>query len=225
MQMMHMIEFRIEWSLGTPPEHFKHRYDLYYRWRVHANPQWLERGIMNLLCIPERANVLELCCGDGFNTKYFYSVRANKIVAIDFDFNAISHAKRHYSGKNITFMHKDIRKELPKSIFDTVVMDMAIEHFTFEEAIKILGNIKDRLTAGGVFCGVTIVGKAEGGENFEHHENEFSSKEDLMLFLKPHFKNVKVFETEYPKRHNLYFWASDGILPFDAKWDAIVVNV
>jgi hypothetical protein len=42
--------------------------------------------------------------------------------------------------------------------------------------------------------------------------------DDLKRFLSPHFRNVKVFETIFPSRHNLYFWASDGALPFDAGW-------
>jgi hypothetical protein len=53
-----------------------------------------------------------------------------------------------------------------------------------------------------------------------HHEYEFKSKEDLTRFFYPHFKNVKVFETLYPDRHNLYFWASDGIVPFMDGWKA-----
>lgn len=48
---------------------------------------------------------------------------------------------------------------------------------------------------------------------------------DVVLLLKPYFKNVKVFETVYSNRHNLYFWASDSVLPFDSKWDAIAVNI
>lgn len=41
-----------------------------------------------------------------------------------------------------------------------------------------------------------------------------------LRFLTPHFTNVRVFETIYPDRHNLYFWASDASIPFDADWAA-----
>jgi hypothetical protein len=41
---------------------------------------------------------------------------------------------------------------------------------------------------------------------------------DLKRFLSPHFKNVTVFETVYAERHNLYFWASDSVLPFSDHW-------
>lgn len=46
-------------------------------------------------------------------------------------------------------------------------------------------------------------------------------KEDLLKILAPYFANVKVFETIYPGRHNLYFYASDGIVPFDEKWQSV----
>ncbi len=42
--------------------------------------------------------------------------------------------------------------------------------------------------------------------------------QDLKRFLTPHFKNVRVFETIYPERHNLYFWASDAVIPFASDW-------
>jgi len=40
--------------------------------------------------------------------------------------------------------------------------------------------------------------------------------------LKRYFKNVRAFErvhqTIQPPRHALFFYASDGSLPFDAEW-------
>ena len=57
-----------------------------------------------------------------------------------------------------------------------------------------------------------------GGKAIHQHEYEFADMDDLKRFLSPHFRNVKVFETIFPSRHNLYFWASDGALPFDAGW-------
>jgi hypothetical protein len=42
---------------------------------------------------------------------------------------------------------------------------------------------------------------------------------DLKRFFTPHFKNVTVFETIFPERHNLYFWVSDGIIPFSDEWE------
>ena len=57
---------------------------------------------------------------------------------------------------------------------------------------------------------------ADGKKGNALHEYEFKNKEDLRRFFTPHFKFVKVWETIYPTRHNLYFAASQSeISPFD----------
>ena len=81
-----------------------------------------------------------------------------------------------------------------------------------------MSNIKNRLKPGGILSGYTIVELPTGFKSLSHHEREFRSKEDLRNFFEPHFKNVKVFETIYPSRHNLYFYAGDGVIPFDKEW-------
>jgi hypothetical protein len=46
--------------------------------------------------------------------------------------------------------------------------------------------------------------------------------QELAEILKRHFANVLVFENishdQFERRHNLYFYASDGGLPFDPDW-------
>jgi len=109
-------------------------------------------------------------------------------------------------------------KPVPKGIFENIVWDAAIEHFTEDEIAKLMLDIKSRLTPDGVLSGYTIVEREDGVKHLHQHEYEFRSKEDLLRFLTPHFKHVKVFETIYPSRHNLYFWASDSVVPFDESW-------
>jgi hypothetical protein len=69
-----------------------------------------------------------------------------------------------------------------------------------------------------VLSGYSIVEREDGVKHIHQHEYEFRSKEDLLRFLTPHFRNVKVFETLFPNRYNLYYWASDSTLSFDADW-------
>lgn len=57
------------------------------------------------------------------------------------------------------------------------------------------------------------------GVSLKQHEYEFADKEDLKRFFVPYFKNVIVWETIYEDRHNLYFMASDGELPFTKEWE------
>lgn len=208
----------IQWSLPPQPEFFDHQIDLFYHWLATRNSLWLERGVFGSLALRGKGDVLELACGDGFNTRNFYSLRSARVIACDFDPKAIKTARGKNSASNIEFLLADIRTEMPRGIFENIIWDTAIEHFTPDEIVKILGDIKLRLTDDGILSGYTILERNDGTKALSHHEYEFKSKEDLLRFFTPHFRNVTVFETEYPERHNLYFWASDGVVPFGPGW-------
>lgn len=206
----------VQWDIPPTAEHFDHHIDLFYQWLATKNSLWLERGVFGSLAI-QGGNVLELACGDGFNTRNFYSLRSKHLVACDFDPKAIKIAKRKNSAPNIDYVLADIRSNMPNGTFENIMWDAAIEHFTLSEIKQIMSNIKSRLTSNGVISGYTIARRPEG-KSFSHHEYEFKNKEDLLRFLTSYFKNVAVFETIYPSRHNLYFWASDGNIPFSSGW-------
>jgi SAM-dependent methyltransferase len=220
----HKLQMRYEWNTLPQPEWFDHYLNQFYTFRTTQDPLWVERGTFGLLAIKQGANILELCCGDGYNTYHFYSIRAKKIISVDFDKYAIQQAKKYNQAKNLEFRLCDIRYEMPEGVFDNIIWDAAIEHFTEEEISGIMKNIKSRLTSDGILTGYTIVELPTGEKSLTHHEREFKSKEDLKSFFEPQFKNVKVFETIYPSRHNLYFYASDGILPFDKEWEHVTVK-
>ena len=152
--------------------------------------------------------MLEICCGDGFNTRHFYSNKAQSIIALDFDKDAISHAGRYNSAPNITFLKQDIRAGLPQGPFDNIVWDAAIEYFTEREIDTIVGEIVDRLGTGGILSGYALAGNETGEKVNVAHEYEFKNLDDLRRFFTPHFGFVRVWETIYPTRHNLYFVAS-----------------
>ena len=207
----------VQWEIPPHPEHFDHNIDLFYQWTSTRNSLWLERGAFGSLAL-KGGSLLELSCGDGFNAKNFYSLRSSSVIACDFDPKAIRTANNKNKAPNINFVLADIRTDMPQGVFENIVWDAAIEHFTEEEIDKILKDIKDRLTDDGVLSGYTLVEKQDGTKSLDEHEYEFKNKEDLMRFFTPHFKNVTVFETLYPTRHNLYFWASNGNLPFSSEW-------
>lgn len=211
----------IQWSLPPQPEFFDHQIDLFYQWSTLRNSLWLERGVFGSLAL-RGGRVLELSCGDGFNARHFYSLRSERVIACDFDAKAIETARKKNHALNIEFLLADIRTEMPEGQFENIIWDGAIEHFTPDEIVKVLGDIKSRLTGDGVLSGYTILERSGGKKALSHHEYEFKSKEDLLRFFSPLFKNVTVFETEYPGRHNLYFWASDGMLPFGIGWSKMV---
>lgn len=103
--------FLAEWEIIDPPENFDHEIDLYYQWDKNCLPYWLERGVYSVqaLKIFEKPIVIELCCGDGFNAKYFYSTSAFRVMACDFDKNIIKTAIRKNSCKNVIYKIADIR--------------------------------------------------------------------------------------------------------------------
>lgn len=211
--------FLATWGIPKNPESFDHNLDLYYFWRKTRNAHWLERGAFNSLVLKPNGSMLEIACGDGFNARNFYSSIASEIVACDFDKDAISLAKRKNSNRNIRYVVADVRNNMPEGNFNNVICDMALEHFTTHEIESIMPAIKNRLVENkGVFSGVTIVEREDGKKSLEQHEYEFKDMQDLKRFLSPYFSNVIVFETIYPSRHNLYFWASDFNLPFSPEW-------
>ena len=214
----------VQWALAPQPEHFDHRIDLYAQWLETRTPLWLERGVFSGLALRPGGRVLELACGDGFSARNFFSIRCESVVACDFDSRAIATALAYNQAPNVTFVEADIRTGMPEGRFDNVVWDAAIEHFTPTEIAQILQSIKDRLGHDGVLSGYTIVERSDGVKSLSHHEYEFQDKADLLRFLTPHFENVTVFETVYPSRHNLYFWASDGTLPFAPEWPAAITQ-
>ncbi len=214
----HYLQMKYDWKVPPQPEWFDHFCDQFYSFRNMRSPLWVERGVFGLLAMKQDAEVLELCCGDGFNAFHFYSIRAKNIVSVDFDKDAIPHAKRYNQAPNVEYRLCDIRNQIPEGNFDNIIWDAAIEHFTEQEIDNILSNIKRRLKKDAVLSGYTIVEKQSGQKHLTHHEYEFKSKEDLRRFFEPHFTNVKVFETIYPYRHNLYFYASNSVIPFDENW-------
>lgn len=220
----HGLLFRLQWAgWRVRPEHWDHRIDLYYGWRASRNSLWVERGVFGTLAL-KGGSLLEICCGDGYNARHFYSLRSTHVLACDFDPAAIRTARRVNAAPNVTYILADIRTAMPSGIYSNVVWDSAIAHFTPEEIRGILVEIKARLAPEGILTGCTIVEAPDGQKSLPQHEYEFKSKDDLLRFLVPHFRHALVFETLYPDRHNLYFWASDGPIPFQEGWGHHVVS-
>ena len=212
-----------QWALGENPEWMDHNIDHHYQWPDTGFSFWLERGVFSTLSLKNQGRGLELCCGDGFNSANFYSNKIGSLISCDFDESAIKHANKHWKKPNIKFVLADIRTQMPKGIFDNVIWDASIQHFTEEEVANLMLDIKSRLATKGVLSGSTIVENETGEKQLPQHEYEFKSKEDLLHFLSPHFEKVVVFETIYPTRHNLYYWASDDKekIPFQDGWQSM----
>lgn len=216
----HYLQYVVEWGVRPVPDWFDHYLDLHYLWYKTRTPLSWERGVFGLLAISNGARLLELCCGDGFNAYYFYSIRAGKVTAVDLDQDAISNAHRRYVASNLSYAVADIRTQMPEGTFDNIVWDASLEYFTEYEITQLMQNIKSRLAQGGILSGYSMVQEVCR----EEHKYVFKNKEDLLRFLQPYFRNVRIFETVYPSRHNLYFFAGDSELPFDESWPLQMVS-
>jgi SAM-dependent methyltransferase len=207
----HKVQFNLEWSLGLTANWFDHNLDLYYLWHQTRTPLCWERGIFSLLAMRQGARVLELCCGDGFYANYFYSTRAASVVSIDIDANAIQTAQKNYSPHNVQYLVANVLTQMPEGIFDNVVWDSALEYFTKIELQTIIQKIKIKLSESGILSGYVVIQNSPN----EGQKYAFRSKDDLLELIEPYFSNIYTFETVYLSRHNLYFFASEGPLPFD----------
>lgn len=210
-----------QWSLAPTPANFDHHIDLHHQWLRERNPLWLERGVFSLLAL-KGGDVLELACGDGFNARNFYSLKSRRVVGCDIDTQALAMARRKNAAPNLEFVEADILVALPPGLFDNVVWDFAfplVQYFEPAQIDGILKRIRASLAPEGVLSGYTLAmqGESKGPGN----PYEFRRLEDLRAFLLPHFRNVVVFETFSPGRHNFYFWASDGTLPMTPGWPHI----
>jgi len=219
----HQAQFIVEWGVDNP-EYFDHFLDQHYKWKVSRESFPWERGVLSSLALKPKAKVLDLCCGDGFNSYHFYSLRAESVTAIDFDANAIQWAKRNFKAENLEYIVGDIRTSIPDGPFDNIIWDAAVEHFTEDEIIEIMKKITSALSMDGTLSGYTVAEPDHGGKHLHQHEYEFESKEDLARFLTPYFNNVHVFSTVYPSRTNLYFYASNSQLPFSRDWNLYLSN-
>jgi SAM-dependent methyltransferase len=219
----HSLQMRLEWEVLSHSNYFDHYLNL-HGWHSSQNPMWTERGCFNLLAMKQGAKVLELCCGDGFNTYHYYSQRANKVVAIDQNEATIAHARTNHSADNIEYGLCNIIENLPVGEFDNVmefdnvIWDDAIAVFSRREISQILKLLKAKMKMDGVLSGCTHSIHPDAPNLYPHFKSFFDSRDDLAALFSSDFKNVKVFETVYPSRHNLYFFASDGVLPFDPGW-------
>ena len=216
----HRFQFLVEWGVDNP-EFFDHYIDQFYAWKKTRNSLPWERGVYSSFAIQattkggRKPAVLELCSGDGFMAYHFYSLLAESVAAVDFDATAIKFAKRNSQAENIRFILGDIRTDIPEGLFDNIIWDQAIEHFTEAETEALMSTIASRLKPDGIFSGDTIVERHDGHKRLHQHEYEFHDKSDLARFFTPYFKHVQVFETTFPTRTNLYFYASNTALPFD----------
>jgi SAM-dependent methyltransferase len=220
--LAHHFQLRVEGLLRPQNEWFDHYVDSNWQWGASGRSSFLERGVFSNLVIRPGSTVLDLCSGDGFNTKHFYAARAARVVGVDANAEAVAHARRMNAAENVSYELCDIRETLPDGPFDNVVWDSALHHFTPQETGKVLSLLKERLAPGGVVSGYTEIEDIE----YAYRKVDFREKSDVAELLGHAFKHVMVMETPDPERTNLYFFASDSRerLPLDQYNPGVLVR-
>lgn len=221
-RVIHRAKFECDWSVPPAPEFNDQFVNQFYLLPEFKRSFWLEGAVFCGLALESGTRILELCCGMGWYTDYFYSPFASEIVAVDFDPRAIEMARRFHRRPNIKYEIMDIRDKFPSGPFASVIWDGAIEHFTEREIDGIMQKMRSAMAPGARLIGYTVAESAAAPQ-LPTHETHFQGIAHLGGILKRHFKNVRVFErvhpTLSPPRHNLFFYASDGALPFDQEWE------
>lgn len=202
----HHLQYNVEGFLRPSAEWFDHEIDVHWQWVARQRSMFLERGVLNTLVIRPGAQILEICCGDGFNAHRFYAGRGGHVLAVDHNLAALRHARRFHARANIDYRYWDILKGIPEGPFDNVIWDAALHHFTSPEATVILSAVHRSLAAQGVLSGYTVI---EPDESYSFTHLHFADPQPLADLLTSEFAHVAVLETPDALRRNLYFFASD----------------
>lgn len=221
----HEALFAVQWGVPPTPEWFDHDIDAYFTNHAGADDLAAQRGVFSRIALESahrdreaagiegEFRVLDLCVGDGSTPARYLTQRSDTTVGVDFDPEAVGHARARYSNTGVEYTLGDIRDSLPEGPWDLIVWDAAIEHFTMDETRSILQRMKGGLRPWGRLCGYTLKA-AETGSHLEHHEHEYASAEELGEIIHEVFDHVSVFEILSAERVNWYFTASvEGVSP------------
>lgn len=190
--------FRREWLYRkAPPHFFYHRMGIFkfaFDRGDPVGPYSYYRGFFCSEVIQEGDRLLDIGCGDGFFTKRFYSTKCSQIDAIDIEQEAIKTARRCNNARNTHYYQLDaVQSPFPGKVYDIVVWDGAIGHFSPADCEKVLGKICDVISPDGVFMGSESLGKEEGG----HDHLQFFSIDNLYSLLKAHFRHIQIRSVDY----------------------------
>ncbi len=153
--------------------------------------------------------VLDFCCGTGWCSQNLAKV-AKTVCAVDSNVNAIEFAKLRHPGPQYSVMDA-LDLKYKDNTFDLIVFRESLEHFTAEEAEKLLEEISRVLKPEGMLFGTTpLFIPKEGAEKYSsinpYHKKEFSP-EELRTLLSCFFSRVEVeFERGFSLRARFRAW-------------------
>lgn len=152
------------------------------------------RGFYSAEVIRDGDNVLDISCGDGFFARRFFCAKAAHVDAIDINEEALSQAKAHNAGPNISYHLVDaVVQPFPRSQYDVIVWDAAIKYFPANSIDDMVLKIRNAMPDHGIFVGSVPLGE-EGG----HEHNVFySDMSDLDALFRSSFRFRKFRVIDY----------------------------
>ena len=213
----HNLKMFCDFQIPPTALYTDHYINQFYLMSAFKRTWWVEGPALCGLAIEPGSRILELGCGTGYYADVFFSPFATEIVAVDIDPRAIETARRKHQAKNIRYEVMDFRKTLPYGPFDVVIWTPTIFAYTPDEVDTFMQRLREVISKDARLCGFTCIEANHAGPGILWHDMN-----SLAERLKRFFNNVRAFErvhpTVRPPRHELYFFASDGPLPFDAEW-------
>jgi len=137
-------------------------------------------------------SILELGCGEGFGT-LLLAEEGHRVTAVDFDEEAVAHAKASIPNQNVQFIQSSFFTFQPQEAsFDAVVSLDVIEHIDASEEDKFLELIYKALKPGGVAIIGTpnITASAYASKQSEIGHINLFSQERLHQLMSKYFQNV-----------------------------------
>ncbi len=193
--------------------------NVFYRWSQNGHITWAEQSTFNIqaLLMFEHRSVLELCCGNGWYYRNFYSKLNNiSYIGCDLSEEAISEANKKTikCNSDVSFFVADICTDmaLMNDSLTNVFWFSSMCMFTKEQRRKILLDISKKLKEkNGILSGSCEI-KSFNEEQWIYYIGLFEDENELRSELGQFFYNI--FITKISDKKTLYFMASDGNLPF-----------
>ncbi len=192
-----------EWSginANNPPKFFKHSIN-FNSWRFDPSEWvWVLRGVKAREKMIQNSKTLDICCGDGSYSFFFYQDISSKIDAIDIDNNAIKYANYFYKHPKINFLKINIlEEEFPDKNYDTFIWNAGICYFTIEEINFIIYKI--------ISCGtkeMQLIGMLPKANGHIDHKTEFENSDLIKDLFTPHFEKIEIDYNSFDA--NFYFY-------------------
>lgn len=131
--------------------------------------------------------VLDVGCGVGVTTKALATLvgPSGEAIGVDFSESRLEAARERYSGPNISFINRDIRKpldDIPE--YDAVWVRFVLEYFR-ADPVAIIRNITARLKPGGILC--MVDSDCNSMLHHGHSEQMQKTLEEIMGLLERDF--------------------------------------